>query len=91
MDINGVHLVPSIDANSPDGFSYMATRQVPASVPKTVGPILGTEQAIAFARTWADPANPPALPMVTPQVEASPENAAPEVLETVVNASTESK
>jgi len=57
MDINGVHLIATLNGESPDGFAYTATREQ-----MTVGPILGTTQAIAYARSWIDAANPPSLP-----------------------------
>ena len=98
MDINGCHLVSTINADSPDGFSVMLTRNIVTVVPgvdgkppmetKTPvvrGPILGTVDAIAYAKLWTDAANPPPLPAEVKIVDTASESQAVQNPEPVTN------
>ena len=91
MEINGCHIVATINADSPDGFSAMVSRYVgfgmlpyvipPDAVKVTKGPFLGIQAAVTYAHAWRDANNPPEIPSppvpVVPTPETPPEPAAP--------------
>jgi|GEM_PF-6052762 hypothetical protein len=81
MHVNKCHIVSTLSADNPEGFSSMVSKQLstadadpkqPATVTDVIrGPFATIQSAIDYARSWNDAANPPAMPVVTTTVSES--------------------
>jgi len=70
MDVNGCHIVSVLDSSSPDGFAAVVSRYVgyreikdlaPDAVKVSKGPFYRQAEAVAYAHSWTDAENPPAM------------------------------
>jgi hypothetical protein len=72
MDVNGCHIVCSLNADSPDGFEatvsrYVGVRFLQDGIPEGAekisrGPFMTTRAAVVYAHAWNDAETPPPIP-----------------------------
>lgn len=72
MDVNGCHIVCSLNASSEDGFEatvsrYVGVRFLQDGIPKDAvkvsrGPFMTTLAAVIYAHSWNDANTPPPMP-----------------------------